>query len=81
MSHIDIKCMYAVRRQRAIKPKGTAMQIKVDIDKGIKCAAVAGCKEEAAVKIVALHEPLKLQEEFVSVLTIPVCDSHLLVGA
>jgi len=81
MSHIDIKCMYAVRRQRAVKTKGTAMQIKVDIDKGIKCAAVAGCTEEAAVKIVALHEPSKLQEEFVSVLTIPVCDSHLLVGA
>ena len=73
--------MYAVRRQRAVKTKGTAMQIKIDIDKGIKCAAVAGCTEEAAVKIVALHEPSKLQEEFVSVLTIPVCDSHLLVGA
>jgi hypothetical protein len=57
------------------------MQIKVDIDKGIKCAAVAGCTEDAAVKIVALHDTSQLQEEFVSVLTIPVCDSHLLVGA
>lgn len=57
------------------------MQIKVDIDKGIKCAAVAGCTEDAAVKIVALHDTSQLQEDFVSVLTIPVCDSHLLVGA